>query len=240
MSLRANDLLDLVKPVFEVDSYASKMGNDKDVVVLSFTVEQKEPADDLVAFCEMGYSFVLDADVTPGELDDGTYKVFVEIQRNKHISEQIDELLDGVKKLTGHNDLRFRYYKSFKSLPADQTTLEETIPSDANSYEMSIQENTMNNFTNFFSKSTIDSVTSLNENSIKFKKVYAEPLAMRVLDFGSRQDVYSRLQGPIGISSSDISECLWLTKYLGNYNITKIGSAFVFENEGYAVALERI
>ena len=240
MSLRARDLVDLVKPVFEIDSYASKMGNDKDVVVLSFTVDQKEPADDLVAFCEMGYSFVLDADVTPGELDDGTYKVFVEIQRSKHVGEQINELLDGVKKLTGHDDLRFRYYKSFKSLPADLSTLEETIPSDSASYETSIQENTMNNFTNFFSKSTIDSVTSLNEDSIKFKKVYAEPLKMKVLDFGSRQDVYGRLQGPIGISSNDISECLWLTKYLGNYNITKIGSAFVFENEGYAVALERI
>jgi len=240
MSLRAKDLIDLVKPVFEVDSYSSKMGNDKDVVVISFTVDQKEPADDLVAFCEMGYSFVLDADVTPGELDDGTYRVFVEIQRNKRIGEQINELLDGVKKLTGHDDLRFRYYKSFKSLPADQNTLEETVPSDANSYEMSIQENSMNNFTNFFGRSNVDTISALNENSIKFKKIYAEPLTMRVIDFGPRAEVYSRIEGPIGISSTDISECLYLTKYLGNYNITKIGNAFVFENQGYAVALERI
>jgi hypothetical protein len=240
MSLRAKDLIDLVKPIFEVDSFASKMGADKDVVVLSFTVDQKEPADDLVAFCEMGYSFVLDADVTPGELDDGTYKVFVEMQRTKRVGEQICELLDGVKKLTGHNSLRFRYYKSFKSLPADQTTLEETIPADANSYEMNIQENAMNNFSNFFSKSTIDSVGALTENSIKFKKVYAEPLTMKVIDFGKREDVYHRIQGPIGINSSDISECIYLTKYLGNYNITKIGNAFIFENQGYAVALERI
>jgi hypothetical protein len=240
MSLRAKDLIDLVKPVFEVDSFSSKMGADKDVVVLSFTVDQKEPADDLVTFCEMGYSFVLDADVTPGELDDGTYRVFVEIQRNKHISEQVCELLDGVKKLTGHDDLRFRYYKSFKSLPADQSTLEETIPSDANSYETTIQENAMNNFTNFFSKSTIDKIGSLTENSIKFKKVYAEPLTMKVIDFGKREDVYQRMQGPIRINSSDISECIYLTKYLGNYNITKIGEAFIFENQGYAVAFERI
>lgn len=240
MSLRAKDLIDLVKPIFEVDSFASKMGNDKDVVVLSFTVDQKEPADDLVAFCEMGYSFVLDADVTPGELDDGTYKVFVEIQRTKHVGEQINELLDGVKKLTGHDSLRFRYYKSFKSLPADQATLEETIPADANAYEMNIQENVMNNFTNFFSKSTVDRIGSLTENSIRFKKVYAEPLTMKVIDFGKREDVYQRMQGPIRINSSDISECIYLTKYLGNYNITKIGDAFIFENQGYAVALERI
>jgi hypothetical protein len=27
---------------------------------------------------------------------------------------------------------------------------------------------------------------------------------------------------------------------LGNYNITKVGSAFILENEGYAVVLEKI
>ena len=63
---------------------------------------------------------------------------------------------------------------------------------------------------------------------------------MRVIDFGRREEVYQRMQGPIRINSSDISECLYLTKYLGNYNITKIGDSFIFENQGYAVALERI
>jgi hypothetical protein len=41
------------------------------------------------------------------------------------------------------------------------------------------------------------------------------------------------------VSSSAISESLYLTKYLGNYNITKVGDNFVFENEGYAVVLEK-
>lgn len=239
MALRAEDLKDLVKPIFEIDSYSSKMGDDKDIVVLSFTVDQKEPADDLVQFCEMGYDFVLDADVTPGELDDGTYKVFVEIQRNKKIGEQVMELLDGVKKLTGNKDFRFRYYKSFESLPADQNTLSETIPLDSSTYEVTIQENALNNFSNFFRKSSVDSVEGLFE-SIRFKKVYAEPLTMRVVDSGSKQSVYERAQGKIGILPTDISECIFLTKYVGNYNITKIGNVFVFENDGYAVALERI
>lgn len=239
MALRAEDLKDLVKPIFEIDSYSSKMGDDKDVVVLSFTVDQKEPADDLVQFCEMGYDFVLDADVTPGELDNGTYKVFVEIQRSKKIGEQIMELLDGVKKLTGNKDFRFRYYKSFESLPADQNTLSETIPLDANSYEVTIQENALNNFSNFFRRSSVDSIEGLFEG-IRFKKTYAEPVTMRVIDHGPKQEVYERAQGRIGLLPTDIGECIFLTKYIGNYNITKIGTAFVFENEGYAVALERI
>jgi hypothetical protein len=239
MSLRKADLRDLVKPIFEIDSYSSKMGDDADVVVLSFTVDQKEPADDLVQFCEMGYNFILDADVTPGELDNGTYKVFVEIQRTKKIGEQIMELLDGVTKLTGHDNFRFRYYKSFKSLPADQETLAETVPLDSNAYEITIQENTLNNFSNFFRRSSVDSIEALTE-SIRFHKRYAEPVTMKVIDAGPRSEVYERANGPLKIEYKDISECLYLSKYLGDYNITKIGETFIFENGGYAVSFKRI
>ena len=239
MSLRANDLKNLVKPIFEIDSFSSKMGDDKDVVVLSFTVEQKEPADDLVQFCEMGYDFILDADVSPGELDDGTYRVFVEIQRTKNIGEQIAELIDGVKKLTGEDDFRFRYYKSFKSLPADQNSLSETIPLDANAYEVTIQENALNNFSNFFRRSSVDSIEGLYEG-LRFRKIYAEPITMKVLESGTRDFVYAKTPGGLKIDSKDISECLFLSKYIGNYNITKIGDAFILENEGYAVSLKRI
>jgi hypothetical protein len=41
------------------------------------------------------------------------------------------------------------------------------------------------------------------------------------------------------VSNRAISESLYFTKYLGNYNITKIDNNFVFENEGYAVVLEK-
>ena len=38
---------------------------------------QAEENQDLENFIEMGYDFVLDADVTPGETDDGEFLVFV-------------------------------------------------------------------------------------------------------------------------------------------------------------------
>ena len=79
--LRPADLRYLVDSVFEVDSYSSKMGNDKDVSVISFSVRNKEAAEDLESFIEKGYKFVLDADVSPGEVKEGRYKVFVEIRK---------------------------------------------------------------------------------------------------------------------------------------------------------------
>ncbi len=236
--LLSGDLKFLVDNIFEVDSYASKMGEDKDIVVLSFTVNSQNPANDLVEFVENGYDFVLDADISPGELDDGKYKVFVEIERNKRIHEQILELLNGVKNLAEINDFKFRYYKSFHSLDATRENLDGTIPKSKNDYEVSIQENHLNNFSNFFGRSFLEQV-SVDNNDIVFQRKYAEPLRMRIKDFGKTTEVYETIKGPIMLESKDISEVLYFTKYIGNYNITKVGGQFIFENEGYALALEK-
>jgi hypothetical protein len=239
MALHTNDLEYLISNIFEVDSYASKMGEDKDVVVLSFTVEDKGPADDLVNFIERGYDFVLDADATPGELKDGKYKVFVEMERNKHVPEHIMEIIDGVGKLTGIDNFKFRYYKSFTSVPVDEQTLAETIPTSKQDYEVTIKENTLNNFSNFFNRSFIEAI-NVDDEDIVFQKMYSDPLRMRIKGFGTTKAVYESLPGRIMLESKDISEVLFLSKYVGNYDITKIGDDFVFENSGYAVVLERL
>jgi hypothetical protein len=237
--LLAGDLKFLVDNIFEVDSYASKMGEDKDIVVISFTVNSKSPADDLVEFVENGYDFVLDADISPGELSDGKYKVFVEIERNQRIPEQVLELLNGVGNLTEINDFKFRYYKSFHSLEATKENLNGTIPKSKNDYDVSIQENHLNNFSNFFNRSYLEGI-SVDQDDIVFQRKYAEPLRMRIKDFGSKKEIYDSIDGPIMLEGSSMSEVMYFTKYLGNYNITKIGNVFIFENGKYAVALEKI
>ena len=127
MGSQAGDLIHLVDNILEIDSYKSKMGNDRDIVTLAFSVNGKEPATDLENFIEKGYPFVLDADVTSGEQSDGTYKVFVEIERNKDIGTQVMEIADGVGKLANVDNLRFRYYKNFKSKELTSENLTEEI-----------------------------------------------------------------------------------------------------------------
>ena len=67
MGLNQGDLRSLVYDIFEIDSFKSKMGDDKNIVVLSFSARTRESARDLENFIEKGYSFVLDADTTSGE-----------------------------------------------------------------------------------------------------------------------------------------------------------------------------
>ncbi len=229
----------LVDNIFEVDSYASKMGEDREIVVLSFNVQSKKPADDLVEFVENGYDFVLDADVSPGELNDGKYKVFVEIERNNRIHEQVLEILNGLKHLAEIGDFKFRYHKSFHSLDANADNLNETIPKNKIDYEQTIKESYLNNFSNFFGRSYLENI-SIDHEDLIFQKMYAEPLRMRIKDFGRKEEVYNKAEGKIMLESKDMSEILFFTKYIGNYNITKIGSAFIFENQGYAVLLEKL
>lgn len=238
-SLRGDALKDLVSNIFEVDSYSSKMGSDKDIVVVSFTVEDKAPANDLVNFVERGYDFVLDADAAPHESKDGRYHVFVEIERNRHVPKHIMEMLHGLKKLTGLDEFKFRYYKSFNSRHADEQTLQEAIPVNKQDYEVTIKEQSLNNFSNFFNRSYLEAI-NLKEDDIVFQKIYSDPLRMRILGAGPTQQVYESLNGKLMLESKDIAECIYLTKYVGNYNITKVGKSFVFENQGFAVALARL
>jgi len=238
MGLRDSDLKDLVYDVFEVDSYASKMGDDKNIVTLSFSVKDKDPAKDLVSFIEKGYDFVLDADVTPGEQSDGTYKVFVEIERSKEVADQINEIIDGVRKLTAKENFRFRYYKDFRSKDATVDNLQEVIPSDPDNYGITANESNLNNFKNFFNRSFLDSIEMLEETLV-IKKKYANPLVFEFINFGNVLDIKNTIDGKFDLMES-YPEILFLTKYIGDYNISKYGDKLVFENGGKALVVKRI
>ena len=165
MSLREGDLKDLISEVFEVDGFQSKMGDDKNIITVSFNVEGRDPANDLANFLEKGYSFVLDSDATPGEQSDGTHKVFVEMERNNDIHDNILEIISGVKELAEIDDFKFRYYKGFKSKPVSEEELVATIPNDPENYGLRVDETNLDNYKNFFNNSFVESVEML-ENKL--------------------------------------------------------------------------
>ena len=237
-SLKAADLRHFIKKVIEIDNFKSKIGDDEDIVTISFTVDHEDPAKDLENFIEMGFDFVLDADVSPGELDDGTYKVYVELERNRHVAAQIREILDGVEKISDINDFRFRYFKNFKSQEATEDNLAASIPMDKNAYDAATERSKLDNFQEFFVNSYADDIKLLDE-SISFKRHTGDIVKFNIVTSGTRQEVYNEIKGPIMLESAGMAEVMFLSKYIGNYNITKISNTFIFENRGWAVALTR-
>jgi hypothetical protein len=238
MSLREGDLRDLVEDIFEVDSYQSKMGDDKNIITVSFNVEGQQPAQDLANFLEKGYDFILDADVTSGEQSNGKYKVFVEIERQRQAHEQISEMLDGIGKLSNIDSFKFRYYKDFESKLATNEEMAQSIPLDPDKYLGVANESNMRNFKNFFNKSFLDEVDMINETLI-IKKKWADPLAFEFIKFGDTVKVVESIDGTFDLMES-YPEILFLTKYIGDYNISKYGDKLVFENGNNAVVLKRI
>ena len=101
--LEANDLKRLVHNELHIDEFKSKMGKDEDVVVISFKVTGREPAEDLVNFIEKGYGWVIDADISSGELEDGDYIVFVECDREPAVAENVVVMLEDIMRLTEQN-----------------------------------------------------------------------------------------------------------------------------------------
>lgn len=237
MTLRQGDLHDLIYHVFEIDSYKSKMGSDEEIITLSFSAKTKESADDLTSFIERGYEFVLDADATPGEQSDGTYKVFVELERSADAPSQIQEMIDGIKKLADVDSFRFRYYKNWKSYPVSDQSLAETLPLDSSAYNMKVNESNLENYKNFFNKSFIESV-DMWDDVLCIKKAYANPLYFKFVDFGNTNETIQAINESFNIN--DFAEIIFLSKYIGDYNITKYGNKLTFENKGKTLVVERI
>jgi len=237
-TLRAGDLRNTIKKVFSIDSHKSKIGDDSSIVVLNFVVDTKDAADDLENFIEMGYDFVLDADSSAGETDEGLYSVFVELERTRHSSEQILEIIEGIKKLASLDDMRFRYFKSFKSYDTSLENLELMVPINKKEYESATEKNRLDNFSEFFSNSYADEIKLLDE-SISFKRTYSGTVIFDVVNSGSKKDIYDSIKGPIVLETKNMAEVMFLTKVIGNYSINKIGDTFIFENNGWAVALKR-
>jgi len=131
------DLGRLVEPNMTIDEFRSKMGEDKDIVVIGFTVFGKEPADDMVNFVEKSYDWVLDADVSSGETSDGNYMVFVELQRSDKVPDQVLSMIEDLMNLTDQKveDWTFNYYKGSVQLPITLEALQEKIIQSPEEYE---------------------------------------------------------------------------------------------------------
>jgi len=95
-----HDLEGQMIPTVTVDEYAAHMGNDNEIVTLAFTIKSEAAGNDLVDWFERGYDFVLDAQVSEGEVKPGQYLVFVEMNRRSSVPKRIIELLDDLETLT--------------------------------------------------------------------------------------------------------------------------------------------
>lgn len=235
--LRPFDLKEMVESVFEIDSFKSKMGEDRDVCVLSFKVKDRSPAKDLMEFIEKGYNFVLDSDVSSGEDNNGEYSVFVEISRSQKLADQIKELTYGINKLTGIDNFKFRYYKDQASYEVNEDNLRQKIPNTSNDYDIFVSRVRTEGIRRFFSKTLMDDLT-INGDIITIHKPFDQKVTLRMIKEGNEETILEGSEDAIQVDTEATSEVFWLTKVLGDYNINKVGENFVFNNGKQAMLIK--
>ena len=164
--------------------------------------------------------------------------MFVEIERDKSANENIIEIVDGIKKLADVEDFKFRYYKGFRSHDVTIENLDREVPLDPDNYGITVSESNLNNYKNFFSNSYVEEIV-MEDNVLTITKAYADKLMFEFVDFGETLKTVKRINESLDIMES-YPEILFLTKYLGDYNICKYGDKLVFENSERVLVLKRL
>jgi hypothetical protein len=236
--LRSGDLESYVSETFTVDRYKSKMGEDSDVVVLGFHVREKYPAIDLMEFIEKGYDFILDADMSAGEETDGQYKVFVEIERTPALEEQLQELIGGISQLCKCSNWQFQYQKSSRIVEFNQDNIVRYIPMTTEDYARKVIDIKEADIKQFFNQGATD-VTLGEDNILTFKRPYAGDINAKFIAIGEYEKVKHTVPGKLSLDEASQSQMFFLSKYLGNYDINKIGDKFLIRNGNQAIVIEK-
>lgn len=236
--LKAGDLEGVVHKRFSVDQYKSKMGNDRNIMVLAFVVDSLAPAKDLERFAETGYKGVMDADATPGTMADGKHRVFIEFERKEGVDKEIHKFLEDLKKLTNIEQFEFTYHKRTVPFEASAKNIADVLPLTPIAYTQKINSLRIGEAKDFFDKFNMMEF-KLDNNIISVKKQDADELKFELHAFGDTKMVMNEIKA-FKIDEAAMSECMFLTKYFGPYHITKTyEDRFVFSKNGESVLLSK-
>jgi len=236
--LKAGDLEGVVSKRFSVDQFKSKMGEDRNIMVLAFSVDGQAPAKDLERFAETGYKEVLDADATPGSLEDGKHRVFVEFARIEAVDQHIRRFLDDLGKLAGIETFEFTYHKRTVPFEASAKNLSDVLPRTPEAYAQKINSLKLGEMQTFFDRFQMMEF-KLDNNIVTIKKQNADTLKFELKAFGTTNMIMNEVKA-FKLDQEAMSECMYLTKYFGPYQITKTTEdQFIFSKGGESALMKK-
>lgn len=155
-SLDYLDMENKVWPILSIDEYAAKMGQDKDIITLTFIVKSKLVGEDLVTWFERGYDFVLDASVSEGELETNKYLVFVEMDRRSWAPKNICKLVKDLQTLTGLDPKDWTIDIDADDYPCEEEILKQKLILNPIKYKMEKEIDTEKELNEFREKAGLE------------------------------------------------------------------------------------
>ena len=135
-ALEYKDMEGVIKPTIHVDEFTSKMGDDDDIIVVSFFVRNKQAAEDLMNWFEKGYDWVLDADTSPGEIKPGRYLVYIEMRRRSLAAQHVEQAIDDLGTLTEFEPDDWTMHYDGKDVPFSRETFNRLVPLSPKEYRL--------------------------------------------------------------------------------------------------------
>jgi hypothetical protein len=129
-SFEVNDLKNVLHDKIHIDEFNSKIGDDDQNIVVSFMVDDRKAAEDLIDFLERGYDYILDADLSTSEVKPGSYLVFVEIPRRAKFFNQITEIVNDLRAASNIDPKlwKFRYLRDETYFPLTKENIFKFVP----------------------------------------------------------------------------------------------------------------
>lgn len=135
-ALEYKDMEGQIKPTLHVDEFASKMGDDDDIIVASFFVRSQQAARDLMNWFEKGYDWVMDADVSPGEIAPGRYLVYIEMRRRTSAGSRLADAIQDLETLTELKPEDWVMHYGDETVPFSQETFDRLVPLSPKEYRV--------------------------------------------------------------------------------------------------------
>ena len=78
----------------------------------------------------------------------------------------------------------------------------------------------MESYDKFFNKSFLESIY-MQDDVVTIKKIHGDPLLFKFIDIGEKDYILNNINETISVDDNNFAEIIYLSKYLGDYNITK-------------------
>ena len=134
-SLLEDDLKWLVDDSVLIDMHKTKLGANKDYIVLAIIINDRTPAHDLASFIENSVYDFEDVEVSSATDTKGRYLIYVELNRDDGAFKTINGILNDTKRLTGIEDWKFKGMGMINSMPFDEETFSANIITNPSEYD---------------------------------------------------------------------------------------------------------
>jgi len=218
--LREGDLKNTILKKISLDEYEPKTGDDKDVMVLGFLLNDKKPGKDLYHFLNNSIVEIRDVEVSPNPNPDNFYMVFCEIDRNENSLNNVKSIVKEVERLSGKLKWEVSTVFNEENLSLDDDNLLSFIQLDPENYldkesfiakqeeakkeaeEQRLEEEAQDRSQRIFEflKPTNILEAGVNDDGVLHMRGSRDIASLKVVNFGHGPDVMNEL----GISESAI------------------------------------